>query len=157
MSVLDRPDLVPVPLGFCPCAGGPHPDGDIVYLLPELPATTGARVQYMVSEAVTGDLDAVTVQERLVDIWLRVCVAEWTFLLDDGSPVPLTPDNVLRALPYGKGGRLVAEKADDLYARSIFDPLEARLSELSRRGSTASTRPATSRTRSSTQRRRSRS
>jgi hypothetical protein len=143
MSVLDRPDLVPVQLDYCPCEGTPHPDGDIVYLLPELPAPAGVRARAFFQQAMTGTIDAATAEESIAALWLSMCVAEWTFLLDDGRPIPVTPENVVRALPYGKGGRQVADKADDLYVESVTAPLLEELARLSKRGSTPSSRPAT--------------
>lgn len=157
MSVLDRPDDVPVPLGFCPCDGLPHPDGDIVWLLAELPASLGVRARSMLDDAITGSISKDVAEGRLADVWLRVCVSRWTFLFDDGSPIPVTPENVVRALPFEKGGRLVADKADDLYAASVLTPLVERLNALSKHGSTASSRRATSATKPSTRTRRSRS
>jgi len=156
MSVLDRPDNVPVPLGYCPCEGTPHPDGDIVYLYPELSAPAGMAVRGLMVEGITGK-DPATFQERLGELWLRVAVADWTFLDDDGSPIPLTAENLVRALPYAKGGRLVADKADDLYAGSVVDPLLKQLEALSKPSPTRSSRPATSPTRNGTPKQRSRS
>ena len=74
-------------------------------------------------------------------------VTGWNLLADDGSPLPLTPANVTAALPYGKGGRLVAEKADDLYAQDVLAPFVERNERLQRllAGSTNGTRKATSR------------
>lgn len=146
MSVLDRPDLVPVPLGYCPCEGTPHPDGDVVSLWPEISAPGGMAVRALL---MSPNLDTITFQEQLGTVLLRFGVAEWTFLADDGQPIPVTPENVVLALPYGKGGRLVADKADDLYADSVKDPLLAKLAELSKAGQTKTSRPATSRAKSS--------
>lgn len=154
MSVLDRPALVPVPLGFCPCAGTPHPDGDVVYLWPELSVPGGIKARSFFADGLTGDLTFDEVQVRIAELWLSVGVAEWTFLFDDGSPIPVTYENVVRALPYAKGGREVADKADDLYVESVTAPLVKRLAELSQPGPTPSGRSRTSRPRTSTSRRR---
>jgi hypothetical protein len=153
MSVLDRPDDVPVPLGYCPCEGTPHPDGDIVYLPAELSASAGMAVRGLMVEGLMG-MAADLLQERLGELWLKVAIASWTFLDDDGEPIPLTAENIVRALPYAKGGRLVADKADDLYAGSVVDPLVAQLAKLSPTGPTSR---RTSPTRSGTTKRRSRS
>lgn len=149
MSALDN-ELVPVPLGYCPCLGTPHPDGDIVYLYPELSVPAGIRARAWFVEAMQGTTDTVTLQEQIAGLWLSVAVARWTFLFDDGQPIPLTPENVLRALPYGKGGRLVADKADDLYVDSVVTPLAQGLDALSQRGPTTNGRRATSRPMTST-------
>jgi hypothetical protein len=145
MSALDRPDLVPVPLGYCPCEGAPHEDGDIVYLYPELSAPAGIRARRFFADGMTGEMSSVEVEEAIATLWLSMCVAEWTFLFDDGSPIPVTPENVVRALPYAKGGRQVADKADDLYVDSVTAPLLQALSALSQPGPTRSSRRATPR------------
>jgi hypothetical protein len=108
----------------------------------------------MLIDAINGTLSSEEVQERLTEIWLRVCVVEWTFLDDEGGPIPLTPDNVVRALPYGRGGREVADKADDLYATSVLAPLAAQLGMPLLTGSASSSRRATSAKRTSTTKRR---
>lgn len=149
MSVLDSPELVPVPVNYCPCAGTPHPDGDIVYLYPELSMPGGMAAQGAISEGLT---DPVRLQELLARVWISHGVAAWTFLDDEGQPIPVTPHNVARALPYAKGGRLVAEKADDIYSGAILAPLADRLKGLSPPGSTPGSRPGTSPGRTSTRR-----
>lgn len=151
MSVLDRPDNVPVNLGYCPCEGSPHPDGDVVYLYPELPAPAGLRARSLLNQAIYERTLSQTEAEALVaEVWLSTCVAAWTFLDDDGQPIPVTSENVLRALPYGKGGREIAEKADDLYGPTVMNPLVAEVEALSKRGSNRATRRATSRRKTST-------
>ena len=154
MSVLDRPDLVPVRLEFCPCEGKPHPDGDVVSLYPELSVASGIKARAFFVEGITGGLDSVGVQQAIAELWLSVGVAEWTFLDDDGQPIPVTPENVVRALPYGKGGREVADAADDLYVSDVTSPLVKALSEISQPGPTPSGRRRTSRQTTSTTTRR---
>lgn len=143
MSALDRPDDIPVQLDYCPCEGTPHPDGDIVYLHAELSAPAGIRARSFFAAAMTGSLEPVDVEERIAELWLSIGVSRWTFLTDDGKPIPVTPENVVRALPYGKGGREVADMADDLYVASVTAPLLAKLQALSPPGRTPSSRPAT--------------
>lgn len=150
MSVLDRPADVPVPLGYCPCQGTPHPDGDVVYLRPELSVAAGVKARSWFVDSITGAVDSADLQERIAALWLEAGVVSWTFLDDDGSPIPVTAENIVRALPYGKGGRLVADKADDLYVPSVVTPLAEGLDALSKRGSTSSTPRATSRRTTST-------
>lgn len=156
MSVLDSVD-VPVPLGFCPCEGTPHPDGDIVYLRPDLPVPAGIKARAWFAEAMTGELDTVNLQGRIAALWLEVGVTSWTFLDDDGAPIPVTAENIVRALPYGKGGRLVADKADDLYVDSVVTPLAQKLQALSQPGRTPGSQKATLRSRTSPRKPRSRS
>ncbi len=154
MSALDQPALVPVQLGYCPCEGKPHPDGDIVFLHPDLSAPSGIKARSFFADAMMSKLEKAEAEGLLTELWLTVGVAEWTFLFDDGTPIPVTPENVVRALPYAKGGRQVADKADDLYAISVSTPLLEALGALSKPGSTRSSRRATSRTTTSRTRRR---
>ncbi len=142
MSVLDRPDNVPVPLGYCPCEGTPHPDGDVVYLYPELSMPGGMAAQTAISEAWGDDgFDAVKFQGLIAPVWVQYGVADWTFLDDLGQPIPANPENIMRALPYGKGGRAVAEKADDLYNEAVLAPLAERFAALSKPGRTRTPAP----------------
>lgn len=136
MSALDRPALVPVQLDYCPCEGKPHKDGDTIYLYPELSTPAGIRARAFFRDAMTADMSRVDAEEALAELWLTVGVAEWTFLFDDGDPIPVTPENIVRALPYAKGGRQVADKADDLYVESVTSPLLATLKSISKPGRT---------------------
>lgn len=156
MSALDQ-ELVPVLLGFCPCEGKPHEDGDTVYLYPELSVPAGIRARAWFVEAMKGETDSASLQEQIAELWLTVGVARWTFVFDDGEPIPVTPEYVIRALPYGKGGRLVADKADDLYVDSVVAPLVAGLASLSQRGPTSDGRRVTSVPKTSTPKPRPRS
>jgi hypothetical protein len=142
MSVLDRPELVPVPLGYCPCMGTPHADGDTVYLYPELSMSGGMAAQGAISAASTDmGIDEVRLQELLAMVWIRHGVAAWTFLDDSGADIPVNTANIAAALPYAKGGRQVADKADDLYAEAVTAPLVERLAALSKRGPTRTPSP----------------
>jgi hypothetical protein len=141
MSVLDRPELVPVPLGYCPCEGTPHADGDIVYLRPDLDPLDGVRAKAIISEMLQDHMDAVAANVELARLWLDIGVTGWTFLDDDGQPIPVTEENIVRALPYAKGGQLVADAADDLYATMVISPLVEKWSELSSDGSTPTPSP----------------
>lgn len=157
MSVLDRvSEPVPVRLGFCPCEGTPHEDGDVVYLRAELEPLEGVRARAIVGQMIEGSIDQVEANVRMAALWLDIGIVDWTFLTDDGKPIPVTPENIVRALPYGKGGQLVADAADDLYTRMVIDPLVAKISELSSDGSTPTPRPTSpNRTTRRSQRKRS--
>lgn len=149
MSVLDAPPYVPVDVGPCRCAGTPH-DSDVVYLHGETTAALGLAA-YAAIAAAEGVEDQ---RLRLGMAYLIHGVAEWTFLADDGTPIPVTPETVSRALPWSRGGREVAEKANELYADEVVRPLVERLQRSSRVTSiTAST--SVSRRSSSAHRRRS--
>ncbi len=147
MSRFDARDPVPVTIGPCECPGSPHGDGDIVYLAPTLSMAGGMAAQGVISAA---GADAVKLQELLSVLWIRHGVVDWNLVDEAGKPVPLTETNVAAALPYGKGGRLVADRADDLYAEDILAPLAERVAALSPHGPTPSGRPRTSATKRST-------
>lgn len=146
---MSRFDTTPVEvnIGACDCPGSPHADGDLVYLAPRLSMAGGMAAQGVIADAMG---DTIRLQELLADLWVRYGVIGWNLVDERGEPMPLTPENVAAALPYGKGGRLVAERADDLYAEDILAPLVERAGKLSSRGSTTSTPRATSATRRST-------
>ena len=129
MSRFDPLDDVPVPVGECLCPGTPHPDGDVVYLLPELSTTAGQAAQ----GAIAASDDEAKLEELLWRIYRDLCITGWNFVDKDGDPVPLTAENKERGLPFAKGGRLVAEKADELYAQDVLAPLQARLAEAQKR------------------------
>ena len=148
MSRLATTEPIVVDIGPCECAGQPH-ESDVVYLAPALSMSGGMAAQGAIA---TSGGDALRLQELLADIWVRHGVVGWNLLDDRGNDIPLTPDNIARALPYGKGGRLVAERADDLYAEDILAPLADRLRKLSQPGPTPSGRKRTSARRTSTPR-----
>lgn len=133
---------VEVRLPACYCPGSPH-EADLVYLAPALSMAGGMAAQSAIAEGFT---DQIRLQELLAEVWIRHGVVSWN-LVDEDGPIPVTRDNVLRALPYGKGGRQVADRADDLYAEDILSPLVERLKTTSPRGrtngSTSATRPST--------------
>lgn len=135
MSRISR-ERIPVVIGPCECPGTPHGDGDVVYLDAELSAPGGMAAQAAISNHLA---DQVTLLAELGRVYLRHGVVAWNLLDDAGLPLALTPDNVVAALPYGKGGREVADKADELYSEAILRPLTERLSSLSRTGSTVDT------------------
>jgi hypothetical protein len=138
---------VEVNIGPCGCPNAPHADGDIVYLAPELSMPGGMAAQSAISEGIT---DPLRLQELLAEVWVRHGVIDWNLVDEDGDKLPLDAATIKAALPYGKGGRLVAERADDLYAEAILAPLEERLRNSSRRGPTvvsSSTTPRSTRSR----------
>ena len=127
MSRFDRIPDVPVSIGPCDCPGTPHGDGDFVYLAPALSAQAGMAAQGAINDASD---DAVRLQELLWRIYRDHCVVGWNLLDEEGEPVPLTAENKDIALPFGKGGQAVAEKADDLYSEDVLRPFLARMAAL---------------------------
>jgi hypothetical protein len=110
-------DLHPVNVGACRCPGAPHADGDVVSLDTELSTPAGIAAQAALSE---GD----SWEEKysgLVMGLMRFSVRAWTFRDEDG-PIPVTPTNVERMLPWLKGGKEVAAAVTDLHQATILTP-----------------------------------
>lgn len=127
---------VPVPVGDCRCPGSPHEDGDVVYLAPFLSMAGGMAAQVAIAEGAT---DLIRLQELLARVYLTHCVVDWTFVDDEGQRVGL--DQIERLLPYGKGGRLVADRADDLYAQDVLLPFKQRVERAMRSAAGSTKRP----------------
>src|SRR5688572_8979471 len=125
-------DPIEVRLGACYCPHSPH-ETDLVYLAPTLSMAGGMAAQSAMRD---GFSDSLKLQELLAEVWIRHGVVGWNLVDEDGADLPLTPANVAAALPYGKGGRMVAERADDLYAEDILAPLVERFKSTSPRGRT---------------------
>lgn len=129
----------------CRCPGTPHPDGDTVWLRAEL-GPEGGFAALSVIRAVGGDADLLA--EKIGRVYAEHGIVDWTFLDDDGEPVPCTPEMVARLswdVLYP-----VAEKGDEIYSEGILRPLVAKASRSSRNGHTA---PSTSRKRTSSSKR----
>lgn len=141
-------DDVEVRLDACYCPGTPH-ETDVVYLRPALTMAGGMAAMGAIQDGMT---DQILLQELLAKVWMRHGIVGWNLVDEEGRPLPVDPGTIEAALPYARGGRLVADAADELYARSILDPLEAKLRSISpsgrTNGSTSTPRPSTRRRRS---------
>ena len=126
MSRFDRSPDIPVVIGPCECPGTPHDDGDVVFLAPVLSAAGGMAAQAAID---AGMSDEIRLQELLWRVFRDHGVTAWN-LEDENGPVPITPENLELALPYAKGGRLVADKADDLYSEDMLAPFLDRVKQL---------------------------
>ena len=139
---------VEVRLEACYCPGSPH-EADLVYLAPELSMSAGMLATQILSDYVS-DRDQAALQAGLAEVWQR-SVVSWN-LVDETGPVPVTFENVRDALPFGKGGRLVAMAADSLYSEAVLSPLGVGSKSSSRRsrtnGSTSATQPSSRKRRS---------
>jgi len=134
MSRLDGTEPISVRVGDCLCANSPHPDGDFVYLAPQLSLDGGLAANGVIA-SFSDDLPRL--EKELGLSLVSAGVNGWNFLDDAGLPIPVTPENIRAALPWDRGGRLVAEEADGLYSQSVIAPLVARLLKPSRSGQTA--------------------
>ena len=145
MTIPDGVQPVVVNVGPCRCTGRadtPHPEGDEVYLYPEATITCGLRSNGALAAA--GD-DPAKLELLLGRVFIEEAIAGWSFLDADGE-VPITPATIEHYLPWARGGSLIAERANDLYAEAILAPLVKRSASSSGIGptgaSTSVTRPS---------------
>lgn len=136
---------VRVDVGGCRCPGSPHAT-DWVELRPTADPAIGAAVMAAIRE--TGD-DEPMMLGQLARIYVTLGIRAWSFVGDDGRPVPVRPgtsdwpETVAGLLPWDRGGKEVAERGDELYSEAVLRPLLPRSSTPSPDGPTAaSTSPA---------------
>ena len=136
MTTADGMQPVVVNVGPCRCIGGAdtlHPKGDEVYLAPEASMTLGLRSNGAI--AVSED-DPARLEAMLGRVFIEEGITGWTFT-EDGDPVSVTPASIERWLPWGRGGALVSERANDLYSEAVLSPLQARFLLAQKRGPTS--------------------
>ena len=121
----------------CPCPGTPH-ESDTVDLREKLGLSAGIAVQRLVIEANqagTG-LGAAELTGLLSEGYLLYGVESWSFVGDQGHPVPVTKDTIRSVLLSDFTlAAPVAEAADDLYMAAVILPL------VKRAGSSSPTTP----------------
>lgn len=127
--------LRPVNVGACRCPGAPHEDGDVVSLDTELSTPAGIAAQAALSQGGSWE----DLYAGMLMGLMRHSVRAWTFRDEDG-PVPVSPANVEKHLPWLRGGREVAGMAAELYAQTILTPFV----EASKRQRTAKKTPTMS-------------
>lgn len=135
MSRLTPSEPIAVRVGDCLCQGTPHADGDVVFLDPNLSLDGGLWANSAI--ATFGD-DPQRLERELGLAYLLGGISGWNFLDDAGASIPVNPDTIRRALPWGAGGRLVAERANELYYEAVVRPLVDRLQTRSAPGATGS-------------------
>lgn len=126
--------LVPVEVGACRCPGAPHPDGDSVYLDPELGPAAGIAAA---SVAMTDD--AMTFAQRwglMIETCIQMSVRDWTFqheITNGTGPkaekLPINPETVRQQLTWDKGGAAVAVEAMKLYGPALGLPFGSKKPE----------------------------
>lgn len=122
MSIADRMQPVEVPVSGCRCIGAPHTN-DSVFLAPKLTAPMAYAAFAMMNAA--GPSPAARTA-ALGTVWRELGVVAWSFLDQDGEPVPITPDSLEEYLPWNAGGFAVAQRADELYSEDLVAPLVQR-------------------------------
>ncbi len=133
-------ERVPVELAECRCPDTPH-DHDTVWLRAELGPDGG----YAVLRAIRAHGGSDELTEALGRAYAEHGIIDWTFLDDDGEPVPVTKQNI-RQLSWA-AVYPVAERGDTLYAEELLAPLRDRLPKSSPSGRTGrSTSPKKSST-----------
>jgi len=135
MTTFDGVQPVAINVGPCRCTGRAdtlHPEGDEVYLHPEATMTCGLRANGAIAAA--GN-DPSKLEALLGRVFIEEGIVGWTFTDADGD-VPITPATIEHYLPWGNGGALVSERANDLYSDAILAPLVRRLANSPQRGPT---------------------
>lgn len=131
---------VKVMVGDCRCVGGPHKEGDWVELASEATIAVGSAAHAAVG--LYGN-DALALQVGLGRAYINYGIVRWSFTDPFGSSIPITPDQsdwgatIDKLLPFTRGGRIVAEKADELYSGPVLGPLMEEMSKSSPDGPTA--------------------
>jgi hypothetical protein len=117
----------------CPCPGAPHPDGDTVTLRDKPTLHMGTTALGWASAQANGSSPT---SGDIAELYLREGILSWTFVLDNGSPRPVSADHLDWLLDDYEVAFPVAEQASDLYTEVIFRPLVAQLPKSSRTGQT---------------------
>ena len=147
MTWLVSDELVPVELEACHCPGTPHAH-DTVWLRPTLSASGGMAGMYVIGQGIS---DPEQLEQELARVYLEHGIARWTFVDEQGQPVPVEKDTI-RHMTWTVAYP-IADKASDLYSQDLLRPLVARASALSQNGHTAKSTSARRRTSSARQRR----
>lgn len=109
----------------CPCPGTPH-ESDTVELREKLDLASGIAVQRLIidaNQAGTG-LGAAELTGLLSEGYLLYGVESWSFVGEQGHPVPVTKDTIRSVLLSDFTlAAPVAEAADDLYMSAVILPL----------------------------------
>lgn len=140
-------DPVAVRVRACACPDTPHPDGDVVYILPTLPLAGGILAEQQMIERFASiptpanpsdaDLERVAAARlrAVVPVWwdtfIRHGAVGWNLVDADGAPVPFDVEAILA--DYGIA-RPVADAAAERYQGAVIAPLLAAPSKPSRNG-----------------------
>lgn len=139
-------DTVAVPGVECPCPGTPHPEGDVVTLRSRLGLAAGVELQSIIIAANASGQSSNVVAGVLLEAYIRLGVSAWTFVDEDGKPIPITNDSVQSLiLDDFTLATPIAEKANELYEGAVLGPLVNGAAKSSRTTPTdkSTSRPAT--------------
>src|SRR5262245_43428340 len=110
---------VKVELEGCRCPGSPHRDGDWVELATKASVPMGTAVMAAFRG---GGRNRFLMEGYLADAYLNFGIKAWSFVDEDGDPVPVDPaapewrDTLEEWLPWAEGGSDVVDRADQLYS-----------------------------------------
>lgn len=113
-----------VDVGGCRCPGSPHTT-DTVELRPEITNPMGIAALYVINTGTTEGKTEADLRGELAQVYLHQGIIAWTFTDAEHRPVPITPANIDRLLPFHRGGMKVAQEADRLYSEDLLGPLAA--------------------------------
>jgi hypothetical protein len=142
----------------CQCPDTPHPDGDVVYLLPHLSLEGGAAAELdLIASQSIEDRERAThwLLARWTSTYVRYGAVgwNWTQLDERGRPEPLPFDIELLLADY-RISKEIANKANELYSEAVMGPLleaaQPPPNRAQRRSRTGRTASSTSRRRGST-------
>lgn len=126
----DEGQPVVVDVGPCRCPDRAHAS-DTVTLYPEPTLPLGLAARAALSAHGT---DAMELEVALGQAYLQHGIESWSFTDAENEPVPVNWPNILRLLPFARGGKLVVDAADGLYSRAVFGPLVTGSPNSSRNG-----------------------
>lgn len=135
----------------CVCPDTPHPDGDEVYLLPSLSLEGGAAAEMDLLDTQSIEDEhrrTLALLARWTATYVRYGAVGWNWLrLDDKGKAEPIPFDVEVLLADYTLSRSVAEKANELYASAVMNPLLLAVSSspTGRTGSSTSKRRASTR------------
>lgn len=140
----------------CACPGEPHPDGDVVYLLPTLGLDGGLEAESDLLESIrlypqpdkasAAEVDRIGsertrfLRPRWLKTFLRHGAVGWN-LEDEDGPIPFDVEALLGDYSLA---RMAADKAADLYSAGVLAPFQAPPPKHSRNGQTDGGIPAPS-------------
>lgn len=121
--------MIPVRIRDCTCPGTPHGEGDIVFLAPTLSLEGGLAAESELAEVITAGGEVNEISTAVAKRWLlsfvRYGAKSWN--LTNGHANEPKPFDVQAILDDYGIARVVAEKANELYADAVLAPLRAQL------------------------------
>lgn len=143
-------DRIPVRVRACACPDTPHPDGDVVYILPTISLEGGMAAEAELAAVIAavplpagaGEAERARVAaertRRLRPRWFRAFIEHgavgWNLVGEGGAPVPFDAAAVVADYSLG---RVVAEACDARYSDAVLAPFQAPPGEHSPTGPTA--------------------